>query len=66
MAQGSEVSGPVVGSCADFHADQTGRPASKELDELLPPDLLANGNPALGINGMDLKTPIWRGPGRPL
>jgi hypothetical protein len=55
MAESSELAGPVVGGRAGFHADQAGRQACKELDKLLPPDLPANNNPPLGVNGMDLK-----------
>ncbi len=55
MAESSELAGPVVGGRARLHTDQAGRQACTELDELRPPDLSADGNPPLGINGMDLE-----------
>ena len=45
----------VMGGRAGFHADQAGRQARKELHKLGAPDLPANNNPLLGINGMGLK-----------
>jgi hypothetical protein len=44
-----------MGTCTGLDADQTGRQRGKELHKLGAPDLPADGNPALGINGMDLK-----------
>ena len=55
MAESRELAGPVVGGRAGFHANQAGRQARKELHKLGAPDLPADGNPALSINGMDLK-----------
>jgi hypothetical protein len=55
MAESRELAGPVVGGRAGFYADQAGRQARKELHKLWAPDLPADGNPAIGINGMDLK-----------
>jgi hypothetical protein len=54
MAESSEPAGQVVGGRTGFNADEAGRQPRIELDKL-PPDLPTNDDPALCINGMDLK-----------
>jgi hypothetical protein len=55
MTESSELARAVMSRGTRLHANQARRQPCKELDKLLPPDLPADGNPAAGINGMDLQ-----------
>jgi hypothetical protein len=55
VTQGRQLSRPEVGGGTRLHANQAGRQAPEEADELTPAELTADQNLSILINAMDLE-----------